>query len=67
MDTTITDFAKFAAALIRGRGLSQASRAELIKPQVHITTTTMFPKLRPDLPADEQRKDLYAGLGGHRF
>jgi len=63
MDTTITDFARFTAALVRGWGLSPASHAEMIKPQVHITTRTMFPTLQADLPADRQRKDLYAGLG----
>jgi CubicO group peptidase (beta-lactamase class C family) len=63
MDTTITDFAKFAAALVCGWGLSPASHAEMMRPQVHITTKTMFPTLQPDLPEDQQRKDLYAGLG----
>ncbi len=63
MDTTISDFAKFAAALVRGDGLSQASRAEMVKPQLKITTAHQFPNFGPDLPADQQRKDLYAGLG----
>lgn len=63
MDTTINDLSKFAAALVRGDGLSPASRAELVKPQLHITTRTQFPPFQPELPAAEQRKDLYAGLG----
>jgi CubicO group peptidase (beta-lactamase class C family) len=63
MDTTITDFPKFAAALVRGDGLSAASRAEMIKPQLHLTTAHQFPTLEPELPVKEQRKDLYAGLG----
>jgi CubicO group peptidase (beta-lactamase class C family) len=63
MDTTIADFAKFTSALVRGWGLSSASHAEMLRPQVHITTKTMFPTLQEDLPADQQRKDLYAGLG----
>jgi len=63
MDTTISDFAKFAAALIRGDGLTAASRAELTKPQLHITSAHQFPVFRPDPPASQQRKDLYAGLG----
>jgi CubicO group peptidase (beta-lactamase class C family) len=63
MDTTIADFAKFTAALVRGWGLSPASHAEMLRPQVHITTKTMFPTFQPDLPADQQRKDLFAGLG----
>ena len=63
MDTTITDMAKFAAAIASGWGLSSASRTELVKPQLHITTKTQFPTFQPDLPADLQRKDLFAGLG----
>ena len=63
MDTTISDFAKFTAALVRGDGLSETSRAEMVKPQLKITTAHQFPNFGPDLPADQQRKDLYAGLG----
>ena len=63
MDTTISDFARFAAALVRGDGLSAASRAEMAKPQLKITTAHQFPNFGPELPADQQRKDLYAGLG----
>jgi CubicO group peptidase (beta-lactamase class C family) len=63
MDTTITDFSKFVAALVRGNGLSAASRVEMTKPQLHITTAHQFPPFLPDLPVSEQRKDLYAGLG----
>jgi CubicO group peptidase (beta-lactamase class C family) len=63
MDTTITDLSKFVAALVRGDGLSAASRREMTKPQLKITTAHEFPPLAPDAPAAEQRKDLYAGLG----
>jgi CubicO group peptidase (beta-lactamase class C family) len=63
MDTTIFDLPKFAAALVRGDGLSAASRAEMTKPQLHITTAHQFPPFLPDLPVREQRKDLSAGLG----
>ena len=63
MDTTISDLPKFVAALVRGDGLSAASRAEMTKPQLQITTAHQFPPFLPDLPVSEQRKDLYAGLG----
>ncbi len=63
MDTTISDLPKFAAALVRGDGLSAASRAEMTKAQLHLTTAHQFPPFGPDLPVNEQRKDLYAGLG----
>jgi len=63
MDTTISDLPKFFAALVRGDGLSAASRAEMTKRQLHITTAHQFPPFLPDLPVKDQRKDLYAGLG----
>lgn len=63
MDTTISDLPKFVAALVRGDGLSADSRAEMTKPQLHITTAHQFPVFGPDLPVNEQRNDLYAGLG----
>jgi len=63
MDTTISDLPKFAAALVSGDGLTAASRAEMTKPQLHITTARQFPPFGPELPVKEQRKDLAAGLG----
>jgi CubicO group peptidase (beta-lactamase class C family) len=67
MDTTIADLAKFAAAFARGWGLSPASRAEMVKPQLRITTRTQFPSFQPELPAAQRRNDLSAGLGGVVF
>jgi CubicO group peptidase (beta-lactamase class C family) len=63
MNTTISDMAKFTAALVRGDGLTPASRAEMTKPSFHIATAHQFPLFQPDLPVNEQRKDLNAGLG----
>jgi CubicO group peptidase (beta-lactamase class C family) len=63
MDTSIADMAIFAAALVKGDGLSPASRAAITKPQLHITTAHQFPTFLPELPSAQQRKDLYAGLG----
>ena len=63
MDTTISDIAKFVAALVRGDGLSASSRAEITKRQLRIATAHQFPVFAPDLPVGDQRKDLYAGLG----
>jgi len=63
MDTTISDLPKFVAALVSGDGLSAVSRAEMTKPQLHITAAHQFPLFLPDLPVSKQRKDLYAGLG----
>jgi CubicO group peptidase (beta-lactamase class C family) len=63
MDTTIADLSKFVASLIRREGLSAASYAEMVKPQLHIATAHQFPNFAPELPAERQRKDLFAGLG----
>jgi CubicO group peptidase (beta-lactamase class C family) len=63
MDTTISDLAKFIAALVRGDGLSPAARAEMVKPSLHIGTAHQFPNFAPYLPEAEQRPDLAAGLG----
>lgn len=63
MDTTITDFARFAAAVVRGDGLSTASRADMTRLQLAITTRQQFPPLLPERPVAERRPDLGAGLG----
>ena len=63
MNTTIDDFSKFTAALVRGDGLTAASRAEMTRPVFHIATASQFPMFLPDAPLASQRKDLYAGLG----
>ncbi len=63
MDTTIADFAKFAAAFVRGDGLSRASRAEMVRPQLAITTATQFPSLQPEAKPADRVPGLAAGLG----
>jgi CubicO group peptidase (beta-lactamase class C family) len=63
MNTTITDISKFAAALVRGDGLSPAAYAELTKAALPVTTRNLFPLFQPDLPPAERRKDLNSGLG----
>ena len=63
MDTTIADFSRFAAAFVRGDGLSPQGRAEMLRPMLPITTRSQFPSLQPELPPGERRHDLAAGLG----
>jgi CubicO group peptidase (beta-lactamase class C family) len=63
MDTTIMDFAQFAAAYMRGDGLQPTSRAELTRAQLPITTLSQFPTLQPIASPQQQHKDLAAGLG----
>ncbi len=63
MDTTIDDLARFAAALVRGEGLSPQAFADMIAPQRPITTRSQFPTLQDELPEGARREDLAAGLG----
>jgi CubicO group peptidase (beta-lactamase class C family) len=63
MDTTIADFAKFLAGFSRGEGLSPKSRAEMVKPQLAITTPSQFPTLREATAPAMQAIKLSAGLG----
>lgn len=63
MDTTITDLAQFAAALVSGRGLSARAHADMLRPQLPITTHSQFPTLQPELPPAQRRADLSAGVG----
>src|SRR5580658_8066829 len=43
MNTTISDLSKFTVALVRGDGLSAASRAEITRPVLHIPVAGQFP------------------------
>jgi CubicO group peptidase (beta-lactamase class C family) len=63
MDTSIADFAKFAAGFMRGDGLTKQSRAEMLKAQLAINTRSQFPNFGPDAPPQDRRKDLAVGLG----
>lgn len=63
MDTTIADFARFAAAYVRGDGLAPASRRELTRPQLPIQTLSQFPSLQPLAPPEQRHRNLAAGLG----
>lgn len=63
MDTTIADFARFTAAYVRGDGLSAKARVELVRPQRRVTTRSQFPTLQPELPVEQQLRNVHAGLG----
>ena len=67
MDTTISDLSKFAAALVRGDGLSAASRAEMTKPQLHLTTAHQFPPFGADLPVKSATQGLVCRPGCRRL
>jgi CubicO group peptidase (beta-lactamase class C family) len=63
MDTTIADLAKFVGAYVRRDGLTPASAAELVRPQVSIRTATQFPSFQEEMPPADQHHGLSAGLG----
>lgn len=63
MDTSIADQARLWAGIVRGDGLSAASRAELVKPQVQISSAHQFPSLAPEIEPKNKEIDLAAGLG----
>ncbi len=63
MDTSIADQARLWAGIVRGDGLSAASRAELIRPQAPITSSHQFPTLMTETEPRNAEISLAAGLG----
>jgi CubicO group peptidase (beta-lactamase class C family) len=62
MDTTISDMARMAAAMVRGYGLSPRSKSAFSAGSLAITTRQQFPTLLPDAPVAE-RPQAAAALG----
>lgn len=62
MDTSIADQARLWAGIVRGDGLSAAARAELVRPQVPITSAHQFPTLTTETEARNAGIGLAAGL-----
>lgn len=63
MDTSIDDMANFVAGFMRGDGISRGSRAQMLRPQLPITTAQQFPSLGPESPLAARINGLSAGLG----
>ena len=63
MDTSIANFAQFAAGFMRGDGISRQARAEMLEAQLPITSRSQFPSLVPEAPPGERWRGLAAGLG----
>ena len=63
MDTSIADQARLWAGIVRGDGLSAASRTELIRPQLPITSAHQFPTLTTETEPRNAEIGLAAGLG----
>ncbi len=63
MDTTIADLTRWAAAFVRGDGLSRNARRDIVRPQLAITTASQFPTLGPELPPARRHPNFQATLG----
>ncbi len=67
MDTTIADYAKFLAGFMSGEGLSAKSKAEMLRPQIAITSAHQFPTLDPATNPLNRKVKFAAGLGSIVF
>jgi CubicO group peptidase (beta-lactamase class C family) len=63
MDTTLADYAAFFAGVLRGDGLSAASHAAMLSPQVAIVSPRQFPSHWPGETGANRAIGLSAGLG----
>lgn len=63
LDTTISDMAKLAAAMVSGWGLSPRTRAELSKASFPIVSQAQFPPFLIKDNPDNARIGLAAGIG----
>ena len=67
MDTTVTDYAKFLRGLLRGEGLSPASREQMFSPQIRIQSAKQFPTLAAETTTENDGIRLSYGLGWGLF
>lgn len=75
LDTTLDDWAKFLAAVVRGEGLSSKAKAEMVRRQIEIDSERQFPTLLPGKTDRWKSIGLGYGLGwgvfespqGHAF
>lgn len=63
MDTTIADQARMWAGIVRGEGLSAASRAEFTRPQFSVQSAHQFPSFSPERDPRGAEINLSAGVG----
>ena len=63
MDTTIEDQARMWAGILRGDGLSDESRADLVRPHLEISSAHQFPTLAEETDPRAERIGLASGLG----
>ena len=63
MDTSISDQARLWSAIVRGDGLTKASRAEMVRAQIPISSAHQFPTLAEETDSGNTSISLAAGLG----
>jgi CubicO group peptidase (beta-lactamase class C family) len=62
-DTDISDMARFAAAILQGRGLSASAREQMLSAQVRINSVHQFPTPTSDTTSRDAAIHLSYGLG----
>jgi CubicO group peptidase (beta-lactamase class C family) len=67
METTISDYTRFMAAVNQGRGLSAHSYHEMLGAQIAIHSAHQFPSLSTDTTSANDRIHLSYGLGWGLF
>lgn len=67
MDTTVTDYARFLRGLLKGEGISAASRAQMFSSQIRIHSKRQFPTLAPETTTENDAIRLSYGLGWGLF
>lgn len=63
MQTTLADYARFVAAVMRAHGVTRAARDEMLRPQVRIDSLHEFPTLASETTTNNRAIDLAYGLG----
>ncbi|MEO1336562.1 MAG: serine hydrolase domain-containing protein [Myxococcota bacterium] len=67
MDTTLRDYAAFLFGLQQGHGISRNAKAEMLRPQIRITSKAQFPTHIWEDTDDNEAIRLAYGLGWGRF
>lgn len=67
MQTTITDYTRFMAVVLQGKGLSAKSRQEILTPQIQINSKRQFLSMVDDGKAEDHKIQLAYGLGWGLF
>jgi CubicO group peptidase (beta-lactamase class C family) len=67
LETTIGDYTRFMAAVMRGDNISQTAKNEMLSPQVMIHSKHQFPSLRNKRTQKNKKIQLAYGLGWGLF